>query len=76
MKSLSDEDVKCFYRKVKDFYVTAASYTIDKFNLSNPLLECAEIVDIEVKENVPYSHVKFCLTKFLPLFFKCQNLML
>ena len=68
LKSLSDEDVKFFYRKVKDFYVTAASYIIQKFNLSSPLLECAEVADIEIRENVPYSHVKFFLSKF-PHFF-------
>lgn len=72
-EKMNTDDVKYFFKKVKDFYITSSKYIVSKFDLKNPLLECAEVADIAIRQSVPFSHITFFLSKFTHLFDETQS---
>lgn len=57
-------DVQKFYSSVRDFYVTACSYILNKFPLNDEFLQHVEICDISRRTSVSFSSVQYFIERF------------
>ena len=66
---LSDEQKEEFYKHVREYFVVACEYIIQKFPLQDQFLTHAEVTDVTRREHVSFTSVLYFIKKFK---FRCQ----
>ena len=58
-----DEKIE-FYKNVRQYYLEACTYIIDKFPLHNEVLANADVANLKKIENQSFSKIRFFIEKF------------
>lgn len=57
-------DLKMFYKSVKQFYVEACNYILQKFPLEEEFLKHVEVCDVSCRKTASFSSVEYLVTRF------------
>lgn len=60
----SQVDSQAFYSSVREFYVSASSYILNKFPLDDEILQHIEVCDISLRTTASYSSVQYFIERF------------